>query len=97
MITFPDFMNDLVDAGIEITICKNKELGVYFDLNLRAKSWMYLYKLDDDWRVSMRYGEDWLITNIDDLKMYAKLGMHGREYIDQAWADFIGLNGKGNV
>lgn len=98
MITFPDFMNDLLDAGIEINICKSKELGVYFDLNLKSKSWLYLYKLDDDWRVSMRYNEDWLITGIEDLKFYAKLGMHGRDYINPAWANFIGLNDdEGNV
>lgn len=90
----PDFLEELIDVGIKIDISKSQELGFYFDLNLQAKSHMYLY-LDfqtGSWRVAMRYGKDYVLDREDpigDLKSYARDGMHGRDYIDDAWAEFL--------
>ncbi len=89
MIEMPEFLEELVDANIDITIQKNEKLGLYFDLNLRAKSHMYLYKKDNQWRVAMRYDEDHVVEDADDLKILARHGMHGRDFIDSDWAEFI--------
>jgi hypothetical protein len=88
----PDFLNELVDAGIEITIRKDQRLGSYFDLNLQAKSHMFLYIKNNAWHVSMRYEGDYELDMddpIDDLKSYARSGMYGRDYINCAWAEFL--------
>jgi hypothetical protein len=90
----PDFLPELIDAGIGIGISKDPKLGFYFDLNLQAKSHMYLY-LDfdtDTWRVAMRYDKDYAVDRedpISDLKSYAREGMCGRDYINDAWAEFL--------
>ena len=90
----PDFLPELIEAGIGIVISKDPKLGFYFDLNLQAKSHMYLY-LDfdtDTWRVAMRYDKDYAVDREDpigDLKSYAREGMCGRDYINDAWAEFL--------
>jgi hypothetical protein len=90
----PDFLEELVDAGIEVTIRKNQDLGFHFDLNLQAKSHMYLYfEFDTDtWHVAMRYDKRYTIDKEDpigDLRSYAREGMCGRDYINAAWAEFL--------
>lgn len=89
MLEIPEFLNDLINAGIEITILKNDSLGVHFDLNLRAKSHMYLFKRDDKWFVEMRYDEEFEVEDVDDLKRLAEHGKHGRDFINPAWAEFL--------
>ena len=88
----PYFLNELVDAGIHVTISKDQKFGYYYDLNLEAKSHMYLYARGDTWRVAMRYDNDYeldLEDPIGDLKSYARSGMYGRDYIHCAWAEFL--------
>lgn len=91
---FPDFLEELLEAGICVTLYKRDDYGFAFDLNLRAKSGMHLVWDEDakSWAVLMRYDEKFLIDDVDDLKYYAKHGMHGRNFIDPYWADFIGLD-----
>lgn len=89
MSNFPDFLKELVEAGIDITISKNDRLGFYFDLNLQAKSHMYLYADGDSWFVDMRYDEVFEVSDADDLKRLARHGMHGRDYVNSAWAEFM--------
>lgn len=89
MIEMPDFLEELVNAGISPTIHKNDKLGVYFDLNTMAKSEMHLYKKDNQWRVAMRYDEDHVVEDADDLKILGRHAMHGRDYINADWAEFI--------
>ena len=87
---FPSFLTDLIDAGIEVSISKNDKFGYYFDLNLQAKSHMYLYEKPEGWFVNMRYEETYKIESTDDLKREALYGMHERDYINPFWAEFIG-------
>ena len=90
MIEIPQFLEELVNAGIDITISRNGKLGIYFDLNLRAKSHMYLYKRGlGQWFVSMRYDEEFPVDDVEDLKRLAVHGMHGRDFIDSNWAEFL--------
>lgn len=89
MIEMPQMVVDLVNGGVDVTICKSLEYGVYFDLNLKAKSHMHLFKQDDKWFVAMRYDEVYEVEDIDDLRHYARLGMHGRDFINYQWAEFL--------
>lgn len=87
----PSFLMELLDNGIEISIHKNSEIGLYYNLHLEAKSHMWLYLKDSQWRVNMRYGDDFAVDNIYDLIEYAKQGMHGRDFINHRWSKLIDL------
>jgi hypothetical protein len=87
----PTFLIELVDNGIEISIHKNSKIGLYYNLHLEAKSHMWLYFKDGQWRVNMRYGDDFTVDNIHDLIEYAKQGMHGRDFIHDSWSKLIDL------
>lgn len=89
MIQIPDFVEELVLAGIEVTISKDSNQEIYFDLNLNAKSHMHLYKTADGYMVKMRYGEEYTVEDINDLRYYARQGMHGRDFINPAWGEFL--------
>lgn len=90
MLEVPKFLEELVDAGISVTISKNQKLGVYFDLNLMAKSHMYLFKRGlGQWYVDMRYDQQFPVDDVQDLKRLARHGMHNRDYINADWAVFI--------
>lgn len=90
MIEIPDFLEEIIDNGIQVLIYKN-DGQIYFDLNLCAKSHMYLHKIDQDWFVEMRYNKRFKVATIDDLKKCARHGMHGREYIHSDWAKLLDL------
>ena len=85
----PPFLMELINNDIEISIEKNTEIGIYFNLHLEAKSGMYLYFKGESWRVAMRYNDDFAIDDINDLIRYAKYGMHGRDFIHYSWAILI--------
>ena len=85
----PDWIDDLVDAGIPITIDRNDEIGIYFDLNLQSKSHMWLHQVGDNWFVDMRYNERILIEDWNDLVWAAKGGMHGRDFIHYKWEELL--------
>lgn len=89
MIQVPEYVEHLVEAGVEVTISKNDKLGLYFDLNLQSKSHMYLHQVGDDWFVSMRYDEKYQIEDWNDLMYAAKKGMHGRDFIHHKWAELL--------
>ena len=98
MIKFPEFLEELLNAGIEVTIRKHHEYGVAYDLNVRAKSHMDLVwdPTEESWAVLMRYNEKFLVDGIDDLKYRARYAMHGRSFIDSKWAEFLEFD-YGNV
>lgn len=85
VIEFPEYVERLIDEGIEVTIKKNEKLGVYFDLNLRAQSHMHLYKSGDNWRIAMRYGDDFEISGFDDLLERALDAYRARDFIGNEW------------
>lgn len=93
MIEMPDFLEELVNEGIRVTIEKSDRFGIHFDLHLDAKSHMYLFKSDGEWRVDMRYDEQHIVEDISDLCHYAKRGMHGRDFISYDWADLLRKKG----
>jgi len=86
----------LINKGVVIEISKDSSLGVKYDLNLRSKSWMYLYEKDNKWLVDMRYNTTIEITDIRDLELTMKElaeaaadGVHGRSFIDGDWLNII--------
>lgn len=89
MFEIPDFLEEAIKGGIKPTISFDEQFGVVFDLNLMAKSHMHLVKRGDEWFVQMRYDEEFLVENVDDLKRMAIHGMHGRDFISADWAEFL--------
>lgn len=98
MIKMPEFLEELLDAGIRVEMYKHHEYGIAFDLNLRAKSGMDLVwdQIKESWVILMRYDEQFLVDDIDDVKRCARHGMHGRGFIDSKWAEFLEFD-YGNV
>lgn len=91
MITIPDFIQEAINGGIRVTIEKDAVYGLRFDMNLQAKSHMYIvYKADKaSWWALMRYDEEHQISDVEELKWAARHGMHGRDYISSDWAEFL--------
>lgn len=88
-IVIPDYVEKLVDAGIRVTLEKNEDIGVYFDLNLQSKSHLHLFNKNGDWYVKMRYDEQHMIKSWEDLLYAAKDGMHGRDFINYEWEQLL--------
>lgn len=89
MISIPDFIQEAITAGIRVTIERDDVYGIRFDMNLMAKSHMYIVQDGDVWYALMRYDEKFEIEDIYDLKRCARHGMHGREFISADWAEFM--------
>jgi len=85
----PDWIDDLVEANIPVTIEKSEKLGVYFNLNLEAKSHMYLYSKNGGWFVDMRYDTTIEIESFEDILYAAKTGMFYRDFINCHWAELL--------
>jgi hypothetical protein len=91
MITIPNFIQDAITGGVKVTIERDAEYGIRFDMNLMAKSHMYIvYKQDKaSWWALMRYDEEHQISDVEELKWAARHGMHGRDYISSDWAEYL--------
>lgn len=91
MIAIPDFVEDAIANGIRVTIERDADYGIHLDMNLMAKSHMYLvYKPQfESWYARMRYDEEHQISDVGELKWAARHGMHGRDFIDSAWAEYL--------
>jgi hypothetical protein len=88
----PPLILELLDLGIQPQVWK-KDGTIYWDLNLGAKSHMYLYERGNgNYFVDMRYGETHAVSCVKDLVCLAQHGMHGRDYIDMKWAVLIEMH-----
>ena len=85
----PEYVEQLVDAGIPVTIDKSDKLGIYFNLNLESKSHLYLFECDGEWFADMRYDTRIKIESWNDLMWAAKGGMHGRDFIHYKWEELL--------
>ena len=84
-------ITELVDFGIHCTLSKSSTLGYVWDLNTMAKSNVWLFSKDGKIFADMRYDEQIEITDMDDLKRCVKKAMHGRDFIDSTWSEFLAL------
>lgn len=84
-------ITELVDFGIPCTLFKSKKLGYMWDLHTMAKSHVWLFSKDGKIFADMRYDEQKEITDMDDLKYCVKSAMHGRDFINSSWAEFLKL------
>lgn len=89
MIKIPDFIQEAITGGIRVTIERNDDYGIQFDMNLMAKSHMYIVYEDGSWYALMRYDEKHHVEDVADLKRLARHGMHGREFISADWAEYL--------
>ena len=85
----PDFIQEAILGGIRVTIERDNLYGIRFDMNLMAKSHMYIVKEAGVWYAHMRYDEVHEVNDVDDLKRLARHGMHGRDFISADWAEFM--------
>jgi len=93
-VVLPPWSSELIDAQIEITIRKDSEIGLLFDLDLKAKSHLWLVHVPDNtqdgqWFAHMRYGEVRKIKSFLDLQYAALDGRHGRGFINERWAELL--------
>ena len=89
MITIPDFIQEAIMGGVRVTIEKDKDHGIRFDMNLMAKSHMYIVQEGNQWYALMRYDEKHEVEDVNDLKRLARHGMHGRDFISADWSEFL--------
>lgn len=91
MIKIPAFVEDAIQNGICVTIERDNDYGFHLDMNLMAKSHMHLvYKSQfKSWYAKMRYDEEYQVSDVEELKWAARHGMHGRDFIDSAWAEYL--------
>jgi hypothetical protein len=89
MIEIPDFIEEAIKNGINVTVMRHALYGFAFDMNLMAKSHMHIVKENDQWYALMRYDEKFDVYDVEDLKRLARHGMHGRDFINADWAEFI--------
>jgi hypothetical protein len=87
MSKFMELVNEVVQAGVDVTLSFNKEVGkVYADLNFQAKSHGHLYEQDDgSLVVKMRYDMVESVEDFRDLMYTFKRALHGREFGSSQW------------
>lgn len=94
--TPPAFLSKLLSYGIRIDLCQD-EKGIYYDLNLLAKSHLHLRPTHEAdkilWIAHMRYGDFFSIEDLVDLLSAAVHGMHGRPYINASWRELLVAEG----
>lgn len=90
-ITIPSFLNEVVGRGVNVTIVPSADYseGYYFDLNLMAKSHMYLFHEDGKWYVNMRYGVCEEVSSLYHLAVSAQVGMHYKGFVSEDWYKII--------
>lgn len=81
MSKFMELVKEVVQAGVDVTLSFNKEVGkVYADLNFQAKSHGHLYEQDDgSLVVKMRYEMVEPVEDFRDLMYTFKRALHGRQ------------------
>lgn len=88
MTEVPEFIERLVNEGIEITLKMDKKFGLYFDLDTQAKSHLHLYKTEDGWLARCRYWED-QIEDFDGILSNVHRCLYGRDFMNQKWLDLL--------
>lgn len=88
-----DWLLQLMDAGCEISIKKDKSDVVYYDLHLNSKSHLYLYREGEAWKAHMRYDRVIHVESFHDLLAAAVDGIHGRPFIHDGWRKLLTDNG----
>lgn len=90
-----------VDKGIEITIDKHEDYGIYYDLNTGMKSHCHLVFKGGYIRIHKRYGDvTAIITSMEDFEFQldniineicweVKDCLCGRDYMSSYWADLL--------
>lgn len=89
MIHIPDFIEEAIRGGVNVTVMRHALYGICFDMNLMAKSHMHIVQEDGAWYALMRYDEKHQISDVEELKWAARHGMHGRDFINADWAEFL--------
>ncbi len=90
-------LEKIVDKGIELTLSKDKEGELYFDLNTQAKSHLYLYPLEDnEVLLKGRYGYSSTIeyygdfdTFFHDICSEVKHCLQGRDFMNTNWLEIL--------
>ena len=92
MIEAPNYLKDIVEANIPVTIEKNETLGVIgFNLNSKAKSGMFLYQDPEDknWYIAGRYNFKEQVENLDDVMNIFHDFYSMRDFGSQDWLNLL--------
>ena len=87
MSKFMELVNEVVQAGGDVTMSFDKEAGVmYADLNFQAKSHGHLYEKEDgSLVVKMRYEMVEPVEDFRDLMYTFKRALQGRDFGNSQW------------
>lgn len=86
-------LENLINAGGEISIKKDFLGDVFLDLNTGMKSHMYLYYEDGEWIARMRYDYSEPVQSWEEILDLAKECLHGRKYMHAAWKILLTQDG----
>jgi hypothetical protein len=88
-LVLPDYLDDIVASGVDVTIVRSEEHGFHIDLNTNAKSHVYLYQLNGKWRAAMRYGEDHPADTIYAVVSLVRDAKDMKGYCNSAWLPLL--------
>lgn len=92
MIELPDYIEDLVNAGIDVTIKKDFADGMLgFDLNSMAKSEMFLFNdpKDGQWKIRGRYNFEEPVEDLEDLMSIFRRFYEMRNFGNGNWLSLL--------
>lgn len=79
----------MLDNGVEITIRKDINGEIRYDINTMTKSQIELVTIGEKVIAKMRYDKVEEVETIEVLKSLVKDSMCGREYISCIWDDIV--------
>ena len=96
MLEMPEYIKTLVEAGIEVTLKKDRNLDLIgFDLNSQTKSGMFLYQHPDtqEWRIAGRYNFDEAVEDLSDVMSIFLDFYRMRDFGNTQWLEFLAEKG----
>lgn len=86
---FEKLIDDLLDAGLEITLEKREDGHRWYNLNTMMKSHLEITLIDGECVWQGRYGETGTIYDISDVRRIGRYCMCERDYASGAWHEFM--------
>jgi len=75
----------MLGQGLIFSLGSSNKHGMYLDLNTGMKSDLRLYYESGEYIARMRYGEEMVICDFNDLRYAISQCKHGRDYMNTAW------------
>lgn len=87
----PDFIQTLVLNDIPVTMKRNNEVGFHFDLNIEAKSHLWVTYEYGTWYAHTRYKEpeEFDPEDMNNLYSIAAGCLCGRDFMNYKWVELL--------